>query len=220
MPDSITTTIHAAVQRAMSGIMDGIATDGLVALKQTLDAAGVSERLKQVEIFSHISGKSVIFEIVVDPSVVVATDAKTAAAINEKSSKIQQDMMKQVTKSFEFGENGPRRVVRDARTFQSDARSGARDARSGARDARSGARDARSGASVDRVLENPHGMEMTNDGKLSVTLERSMTVGKSGVKIPEGDFQGILGDFMDRLNAAVSKNFSTELEKIITRHTT
>jgi hypothetical protein len=179
--------------------------------KQTLDDAGVSERLKGFEVFSHVSGSSVIFELVMDSSKVIAADAKTMAAIREEATNLRKQVMARVTKSFELGPEGPRRVVRDARRMQSDARSSPRDARRGAR-------DARRGAAMDRILENPRGMEMTPEGKLSVTLERSATTGKTGFKIPKGAFQGILGDFMDRLNGVVADNFSGELQNILSRH--
>ena len=213
MTDNISTSLDAAVQRAMGGLIEKMATDGLSALKQTLDDAGMSEKLKQYEVYSHVAGDTVIFELVVDSSKVVATDLKTMAAIREEASKLRQEMMKKVQKSFELGAEGPRRVVHDARKFQSDARMSAHDARASARDARHPASDARKGA--DKYIDNPRGMDTTPDGKLSVTLERSTTTGPSGFKIPKGAFQGILGDFMDRLNSAVANNFSDALGSIL-----
>jgi len=215
--DNLTTSLHAAIQRISDGLMEKMATDGLTALKQTLDDAGVSERLKQYEVFSHVSGDSVVFEIMVDSSKVVATDAKTMKAIQIESSKLRQAMMKRVTKSFEMGPEGPRRVVRDARRFQSDARKSAGDARVPARDARKSGTDARREAG--NTIEDPHGMELTPDGKLSITLERSATTGKSGFKMPKNTFQGIMGDFMNRLNDAVAGNFAGKLQDIISRRT-
>lgn len=215
--DDIATTLHAAVQRSFDDLMERIASDGLTALKKTLDEAGVSERLKQYEIFSHVAGDAVIFEIVLDTSKVVATDPKTMAAIRSEASKLRQEMMRRVTKSFEMGVDGPRRVVRDARKFQSDARAPLRDARMSARDARKPALDARK-SSGDRLIENPRGMDLTADGKLSVTLERSTKTGKSGFKLPKGPFQGILGDFMDRLHGTIADNFSDVLQGIVARH--
>lgn len=216
MPDSTSTTLHAAISRAMDGLIEGIAIDGLSALKKTLDEAGVSESLKQYEIYSHVAGDSILFEIVVDSSKVVATDRKTMEAIRSEASKMRQQMMKRVTKSFEMGLEGPRRVVRDARTAKSDARMPTADARRGAREARRPATDARRQLG-DKRLEGPHGMDLTPDGKLSVTLERSTSTGKLGFKYPKGAFQGIMGDFVDRLQKAVSSGFSAELESILAR---
>lgn len=219
MPDDISTSLHAALQRYMSDLMDTIASDGLTALKQTLDDAGASERLKQYEVFSHVAGNTVVFEIVVDSSVVVATDVKTAAAIQKEMSKARQMVMKKVTKTFELGLEGPRRVVRDARMFQFDMRTSARDARTSARDARQSARDARSSI-ADATIEDPHGIDMTPDGKMSITLERSVNVKNSIMHLPKGAYQGIMGDFMDRLNQAISTNFSDKLNEIMSRHVT
>jgi hypothetical protein len=212
--DDISTSLHAETQRIIDRLMSNIAKEGLSALKQTLDDSGFSEKLKQYEAYSHVAGDSVIFELVVDSSQVIATDAKTVEAIREQESKARQDMMRRVTKTFELGVSGPRRVVRDARRFQSDARSKTSDARVSARDARTPARDAR----VDRVIENPRGMDITYDGKMSLTLERSSVVKGSDTTFPKGSFQGLMGDFMNRLNKAATKNFSGELEKIIARH--
>ena len=219
MPDDISTTLHAALQQAMGGLMDKIATDGLSALKQTLDDAGVSEKLRQCEVFSHVAGDTVIFEIVVDSDKVVATDPKTMAAIREEASKLRQDMMKRVTKSFEMSQEGPRRVVRDARKSAIDARNSTRDARNSTRDARHPALSA-SKPATSKTIENPHGMDLTSDGKLSLTLERSTVTNKSGTKFPKKAFQGIMGDFMDRLNGAIGNNFSDALETILARHIT
>lgn len=212
--DDISTSLHAEMQRTIDKLMSNIAKEGLSALKQTLDNAGFSERLKQYEAYSHVAGDSIIFELVVDSSQVVATDAKTMDAIREQESKARQDMMKRITKTFELGDDGPRRVVRDARKFKSDAKSQTSDARTSARDARTSARDAR----TSRVIENPHGMDLTSDGKVSLTLERSSVVRGSSTLFPKGSFQGLMGDFMNRLNKAATKNFSGELEKIIARH--
>ena len=205
--DGISTSLHAETQRIIDRLMSNIAKEGLSALKQTLDDAGFSEKLKQYEAYSHVAGDSVIFELVVDSSQVVATDAKTVEAIREQESKARQDMMKRVTKTFELGVDGPHRVVRDARRFQYDARSKTSDARAPARDAR-----------APRVIENPRGMGITSDGKMSLTLERSSVIKGSDMTFPKGSFQGLMGDFMNRLNKAATKNFSGELEKIIARH--
>jgi len=220
MPSSVATTLQAAISRVMDDLAERIATDGLVALKKTLDEAGASERLKQYEIYSHVSDTAVIFEIVVDADRVVATDPKTMAAIRTEASKLRKQMMAKVTKSFEMGLEGPRRVVRDARAGTTDARSSTRDARSRVGDARRPALDARkrmgTGGSADMdQIENPRGMELTPDGKLAVTLERSTSSGKLGLKIPKDSFQGLLGDFMSRLNDSISVRFASELESIV-----
>jgi hypothetical protein len=227
MSKDFATSLHADLQRMIPNLMDRIASDGLKALKATLDEAGVSERLGHCEIFSHVAGDTVIFEVVVDSDAVVASDAKTAAATQEEMSKAKKKMMKKVTKTFEMGLEGPRRAFVDARKFQMDARSSARDARSSARDARVSAKDARSSAEkragradsgLDRHIDGVKGMNMTPSGKLSLTIERSMSVDKLGTHIPKSAFQGIMGDFMDRLNSAIHNNFADKLSVIMSRH--
>lgn len=217
MPDEFSISLDAAIGRAADGLTQKLATDGLKALKMSLDAAGVSERLGHYEAYSHISGDSVIFEIVVDSSKVVATDAKTLAALREEMSESRKKDMEKVVKSFELGPNGPRRTVSDARRPTVDARKNPFDARRPATDARRPATDARKG-SGDRRIENPHGMKMTQDGKIAITLERSTVTGKFGVKFPSGKFQGVMKDFFDRLHGAISSNFSEELELILAKY--
>jgi hypothetical protein len=217
MPGDVSTTLHTALSRAMGSLMDRIAVDGLSALKKTLDEAGVPERLKQYEIYSHVAGDSILFEIVVDSSRVIATDRKTMEAIRSEMSNMREQMMKRVMKSFEIGPEGPRRVVRDARIAQNDVRMRPMDARRGARDARRQILDARRKLE-DKRIEGIHGMDLTPDGKLSVTIERSASAGKLGFKYPKGAFQGIMGDFINRLQDAISNNFSEKLESILSKH--
>lgn len=224
MPDNVTTSLHAQVQRFISGILDTIASEGLIALKQTLDDAGVTKNIDYA-VLAHTTGDSVIFEITVDSSTIVSDDPITIAYLQKARLELYKQKMKNVTKTFELGLDGSRRVVYDARKTASDARKHAndirrpaRDARVSARDARRPARDARSG--VDRTIENPHGMSMTKDGKLSITIERSVIKNKSEIQIPKGVYQGIIGNFIDRVNNIVAEEFVGELEKIITRYAT
>jgi hypothetical protein len=100
-----------------------------------------------------------------------------------------------------------------------DARKSTFDAKHRIKDARYPALDARKKLN-DKRIENPHGMSITDDGKLALTIERSVSTGKFGIKLPKNAFQGIMGDFMDRLYDAISNRFSTELETILTKRFT
>jgi hypothetical protein len=194
-------------------MVENLAVQGLRVLKKTLDEAGVPESLKQYEVYSHVSGNSVIFEIIVDADKVMATDPRTMAAISTESSKLRKQMMAKVSKSFEMGSEGPRRVVRDARTGTADARSRASDSRKPALDARR--RMGTGGSAAMDQIENPRGMELTPSGKLSVTLERSTVSGKFGLKLPKDSFQGIMGEFMTRIEKVLSNRFVEEMSSIL-----
>jgi len=62
---AITTSLTTQLRRATEAVRDDIAKDGLIALKRVLDNAGFSESdyLKDYEVYSHIHGDGILFEI-------------------------------------------------------------------------------------------------------------------------------------------------------------
>jgi hypothetical protein len=219
---NIETSIRTQIHRALGGLIESAAKDGLVALRKSLSEAGFVGN--QYEIFSHVTDSSVIFEIVVNSSDIVVTDKKTMDAIETESSKIKEEMMKNVKKSFEITVDGPRRVVNDSRSSVNENR--VKDARKPSRDARSSMMDARNTVAgtqkdtLNPLIENPRGIDVTSDGKLSITIERSTKKTSSGIKFPKNLNQGVMGDFMSRLNDSISDNFSKRFQEILTRHLT
>jgi hypothetical protein len=215
-----TTALMAELQRAVDRVIDSIAKDGLVALKSALDSAGFGEydSLKNYEVYAHVNNGEIRFEIIVD---LESLDEETKQRLRPRD---EDEHIRKATKMFAFSGIGgmTRRVTGSARRLNKpahDARTKIHDAR---KPARSGARDATKGAEErlaghELALRAPRGMSITNQGKLSIVLEKSIQETTRDVRFPQGDFQGVIGDFMDKLNKVVVEKFAPELEDIVSR---
>jgi len=205
----IATTLTAALDRAVGNIVDGVASDGLKALKSVLDSAGFrkSEYLKDDEVLAHVSETEVTFEILRDVEAVEPEDEETRKAMEKQAERLEE----QSSRTYRMTSRGVQRVQRDARRPARDARRPARDARKTA---------------ADRLFEHeialraPRSARVTRSGKLAVTLQRSIRTVKEETRFPEGDFQGIIGKFMDEIKSVISDRFLPELNNIIQRHAT
>ena len=215
--DDIATPLYAAIERATNNVIDVIAKEGLQALKRTLDGAkfSQSEYLKDYEIFAHVSGKDIEFEIVLNIEAVEPADEVTRRAMEEDETTQEDVKKRKLAKSYGWHMRGPRRLK--------DIRKSPRDARQPLKDARSRVQDTRKTSSHrliehEMALRNPRSAEVTPEGKLSVSLRRSMRETESEVRIPQGQFQGILGQFMKELRGVVVSNFGDELRDIIIQY--
>lgn len=206
----IATTLHTAMRRAAKTVLHDIAKEGVVALKRVLDIAGFarSEYLEDYEVYSHIVGDSVIFEILVDFDAVQAEDDFTREALEK-----QQEELKNVERTYGVKSNKAYTRVRDARSPAKDARKPARDARKPAKDARVGAKERLLGHEI--ALHMPRSARITRQGKLSVTLRRSMRETEEEIRMPQGHFEGIMKTVMDKLSSIIFQNFLPELQEII-----
>ena len=198
------------MRRAAKAVLHDIAKEGVVALKRTLDIAGFarSEYLKDYEVYSHIRGDSVIFEVLVDFDAIQAEDDFTREALEK-----QQEELKAVEKTYGVKSNKAYTRVRDARTPAKDARKPAKDARQPAKDARVGAKQRLLGHEI--AMHMPRSARITRQGKLSVTLRRSMRETEEEVRMPQGHFEGIMKTVMDKLSSILFQNFLPELQEII-----
>jgi hypothetical protein len=186
--DQLEKVLLESVKEITINLNEKLAKDGLVVLQRVLDVSGASRSLGQYDLYSHISGDSVIFEIIVNSDVVIATDEMTQKAISEEMSKWRKNTIANITKSFIMSERGPQVFMHDARNE----------------------------VAGDTYIDNPSGMDMGDDGKLSLTLERSTRKTKSGeFMMPKGELQGLLGKYMEKLNKVIAKNFADELTKVI-----
>jgi hypothetical protein len=206
MNTDIATTLTAAMNRAVDQVVDGIASDGLKVLKSVLDSSGFSksEYLKNYEIFAHVSGQEVTFEILLDVEAVEPEDEITREAMNEQLERAQE----KASRTYRMSSRGVQRVE--------DARRPARDARRPARDARKTAQDRLIEHEI--ALRAPRSARITRTGKLAVALKRSVRSMKEKTVFPEADFQGIIGKFMKEIESTIADRFIPELGDIIQRH--
>ena len=210
----IATTLDAMVRRAFGAVVDDIAKDGLRVLRRVLDEAGFSksEYLRNYEVYAHVSGETITFEIVLDVEAVVPEDEVTRQALEEQQEKAEE-MEDQADKSFHLSRKTQR--VGRLRGLQ-DARRPARDARTPAHDVRKTASDRLAGHELARLA--PRSGRVTRTGKLSVALRRSVRASEKKVEFPKDKFQGILGTFMEEIKDVISDKFAPELRKIVERY--
>jgi hypothetical protein len=213
----IATPLYAALKRVNSTVTDAIAKDGLRALKRTIDAAKFpeSEYLKDYEIYAHVIGNEIEFEIVLNIEAVEPADEVTRKAMEEEKTTQEEELRRDLARTYGWHMRGPRRL-RDARKPSRDARIPLRDARTRARDIRK--------TSNHRLLEhemalrNPRSAEVTPEGKLSVSLRRTVRETEKEVRLPQGKFQGVIDKFMKNLSKVIAENFAVELQEIIQKY--
>ncbi len=212
----IATTLNTALERALDGVTDEIAKEGLKALKRVLDGAGFSqsEYLKNYQVYAHVIGHSIVYEIVLDIEAVVPEDQATQqalATVDQQSAEAVQE----AARTYGLVLNRPQRRTNDGRR---DARRPARDARRPARDARRTSRD----RLVAKEIANfrPRSATVTRSGRLSVALKRSVRATENEVKFPRGQFQGVLGTFMKELKQVVLSKFAPILADIVRNYGT
>jgi len=203
---SITTTLDVAMNRMLDDIINGVAKDGLVVLKQVLDSSGFlkSPYLKNYEVYAHVIGHQVMYEILVDVTALNEKEKQTRELID---SAVDNEISKSA-KTYGVSAKGVRRIskMKDVRKEVGDVRKTSHDARK---------------TSHNRLLEHdsanhaPRSMEVNREGKLSVYYERSIRETKSGIKYPQFKYDGLMQKFLDKLIDTVSERFTSEIEKIL-----
>lgn len=207
----VTTAIVAAAKRAVESVIDEVAKSGLVVLRNVLDQAGFrdSEYLKNYEVYAHVSGDVITFEILLDVEAVVPEDEATAAAMRDSMLEAEQ-----VATTYGMTAEGPRRIT-GMSDHRRDARRPSRDARRPLRDARTNARDRLVRKEIANV--RPRSVKVDRTGRLSVALRRSVRETEESVTFPQDVFQGILGQFMKRLQKEIREKFVPEISDIVRR---
>lgn len=222
--DNFTTSLAAIMSRAVEQAIDSVARDGLVVLRDLLEQEGFSrsEFLKDYEVFAHVSGGTIMFEIVLDFEALEPGDAEAKAALEEET----QQALAEASATYGLSLRTPRRLIgqRDARRPASDAR---RDARRPARDARKTSRDRLFGHEVanhaprrvviPKGIGAPRDAAVTSEGKLSVVFQRSVRATETGFQMPQGKFDGIVGKFLDRLKSVIADKFTPALAEILSK---
>lgn len=211
MPANIATSFHTLLDRALEQVIDQIAIDGVKALQAVLDEAGFSESpyLKNYEVYAHVIGEEITFEILLDmDSVEYKKD------IEEKQEEAKEKQRKKL-EDLAARTYGLTRQSRKVTRIH-----GARNMRRPARDARRGAKDARKGAAR-RLLEHkminkrPRSAHIDRQGKLVIEMERKLKETETQVHLPQGDFEGIIKDIVTKLKGIILKNFLPKLAETI-----
>jgi hypothetical protein len=213
----ISTTLNTALKRATHSIIDDIAIEGLKLLHRVLEDSGFSrsEYLKNYEIYSNVFLDEIEFEIVLDIEAVISEDEMAQEALEQQQEEVEK--LEKESQRYKFS-----RVT--GRVYQmKDIRIPAKDARTSAKDARTPAKDARTTA-YDRLVKHeialraPRSARVSRTGKLSVALRRSVRETEKKVEFPKDKFEGIIGDFMTRLEQLIAEVFVPEFNYLLLRY--
>lgn len=204
------TSLQAFMQRSSDSIIDVIAKDGLKTLKSVLDSSGFadSDQLKNYQVFAHVTGGSVLFEILLDAD---AVEPENEAAQKDMDDMAAKREIMDAARSYGLLSNEPVRLSK-----LHDARKPAQDARKPAKDARKKV----SGRLIDHEILShaPRSMSVNRSGKLSISFKRSLRQASNGsVHMPQGKFQGIPKEFISRLEKVLTTKFAPALREMIER---
>ena len=218
---SIEDILSVQLDRVVDSIQDGIAQDGLVVLKKVLDRSGFgkSKHLKNYEVYSHVRPESIVFEILLEFSALdidmekIREDSERTAKNWEKASKriytiISRGGFNRVARMKDNRRPIPSALNRPKRTKSKMLEWG-----SGARNAATNANDRQRAHSI--AMGAPRDMHVNREGKLSIQFARQTRTTKSGIHFPQGQFQGIMKEFIDELKNVIAEKFVPELEKIL-----
>lgn len=220
----IATSLNAALMRIVDSVIDDVAVDGIAALKKVLDDSGFSKSsyLKDYEIYAHVDGRTIVFEILIPADALNMDDSKTADAVT-KAAEQDPDAHTPGVRTYGFQPTTQPGRLTGRRDARRDARQPARDARRDARKApqtlESKAKTAQSRLIEHQIaLNSPRGATVDRQGKISLRMSKSVEdKPDGGVQMPQGQFQGVIGKFMKELEAVIRDNFAPELEKVLER---
>lgn len=213
----VVTSLTTALNRVIVGMSDDVAKLGLQALKKSLDDAGFQkmDHLKNYEVYSHVSGNTILFEIVLDVDGVEELPQETLDSASQSAEILESEIDRPVMRSYGISAGGDVSKL----SKMKDARRPAKDAR------RPAGRESETKAvgpatkTAPRPLAGMKGVRVTKEGKVALTFEKVMSKTENGeIKYPEGKFDGVMKDFMDRLKQVVLKSFAPELKNTLERH--
>jgi hypothetical protein len=196
MPD-ISTTLDSYVDRALDDMMDEIAKNGLIYLKQTIDGAEFSKSpyLKDYKVEAHVANREVTFQIILEEDA-VSIDEDTEAAIKKQLAKQKKSAFRK-PRIFALKEGRIQRIMRDVRKTADDRK-----------------------ADVVRV-QNPKSVTIDLEGRIRVKFVRSITQLPDGrFRYPkdvatEGIFEKFMKDMEFVIQSAFIPRFTEAMEKLV-----
>lgn len=214
----IETSIYAAVQRAVDGVIDSIATEGVAVLTQVLENEGFSkfELLKNYRVYAHVKDDEIWFEIVLN---LESLDDESKAEVLDKEAK-QEDLPPQNARTFtrnEFGKVSRIISMTDKRKPASDARADALRAPKHLHDTRITAEDRHEKHEI--AAHAPRSLLLNNQGQVSILMKGMVSkAGDTAFTYRHKQFEGAVGRFVDKISVVVSKKFVEELQKIMGKY--
>ncbi len=221
----ITTSLDAAMMRVVDSVVDIIAVEGVAVLKRILDAGGFaeSELLKNYEVYAHVVGREIEFEILVPADAFDLADPQTASAVEKARQDAEEVVHTPGVRTYGFQPSASPGRLTGRRDARRDARQSVWDAR---RDARKPPKTLQSKkqTSQARLIEHqiamtsPRSMQVSREGKVSLRMTKTVEdTPDGGVRMPKGQFQGVIGQFVEGLQSVVAESFGPELEKVLAR---
>lgn len=206
-------------------IVDALALKGLEILKSILDEYE-SPYLKNYSIWSESHKTEVTYFIELDKTAI--TD-ESRRKMRKETETMQKRKMKEVrsigeakdyVRTYMMGPDGrPERIVgsRKAAKPRVDKRKPQRDARKTSADRNNITKPKESGERyVDHELyaTAPRGIEIEPDGRLRITLQREVRNTNRGMIMPNGQYQGVMKDFLEQLSKKIAEEFVEKFSRI------
>lgn len=221
MASNITTSINAMIDRAIESVIDSIAIEGLELLRGILETSGFqkSEYLKNYELYSHVKNGEIEYEILLD---LESVDVKDEENLEE----VEPEEEEEDSRTYTIPTHAKRAFSNARRVLgigprMADARKSLNkdyDARISAHDARVDVRKNALGRSTERKVAapSPRNMRIDRYGKLAISVQKKAETGTDGkFNLPKKNREGIVGEFIEKLQKLVSEKFLPEFEKIL-----
>lgn len=202
---SLATSIQDAILRSQRGIMESLAKDGLRALESAIANSGLKDSpyMSGYELYSKATATTVEFEIHLsteafeDPTVLEPIPEEEVD--EEGVTATEKAELKLALKMFTLSRDmKPTRVAK-------------------MRDMRTPAHDARTRKTG--VVRSPVAIRPTVDGKLAVDTKKTAKVGADGsTTLPQGSFQGVMGDFIQQLKDLMAEQLTAALQKSLGKY--
>ena len=213
MPD-IATSIYAAVQRAVDGVIDSIAAEGVTVLTQVLENEGFSrfEYLKDYKVYAHVKADEIWFEIVLNME---GLDDESKAEVKNN----EMDLPPEDSRVFarnEFGRVSRIVSMTDKRKSAADARHDALRAPKHLHDTKIKSEDRREKHEI--AAHAPRSLLLNNKGQVSILMKGMVSKSDNTFTYRHKKFEGAIGRFVDKLSVVVVKKFAEELQKIMGKY--
>jgi hypothetical protein len=213
----IATSIYAAVQQAVDGVIDSIAVEGVAVLTQVLENEGFSqfEYLKNYRVYAHVKDDEIWFEIILNME---SLDDESKAEVLDKDAG-KEDLPPQNARVFtrnEFGRVSRIIPIADKRKPARDARTDALRAPKHLHDTRVKAEDRHEEHEI--AAHAPRSLLLNNQGQVSIIMKGMVSKNNDTFTYRHKKFEGAIGRFVDKLSNVVVEKFSEELQKIMGRY--
>ena len=210
----IATSIYAAVQRAVDGVIDSIAAEGVAVLTQVLENEGFSrfELLKNYQVYAHVKNDEIWFEIVLNME---NLDDDSKNEVKNNGIELPPENARTFTRN-EFGRVGRIVSMTDKRKSTTDARNDALRAPKHLHETKIKSEDRRGKHEI--AAHAPRSLLLNNQGQVSILMKGTVSKTDDTFVYHHKKFEGAIGRFVDKFSVVGVEKFSEELQKIMGKY--